>query len=231
MVLALSTLALADAQQLTVLRAVAKGSAPALTAALAADTADLFTLMSSQVRACGGWAAGLIHARELGGSVCIAFTHSGPLSHSHAHSPPPRRLHLSGCLAPALAMQLASSAAGGAADCKLFHYARYKAAFFSAYAHCFNGITLWKQQDRCGAGLKSLEAAAAQLAAAKRAAAVFDASPPVSLNLAHRCGVVRGGGAGRGGGCKCVPGWEGRQQLRRDSSTPLACLLLPPACT
>jgi hypothetical protein len=47
---ALSSLALADAQQLTVLRAVAKGNAPSLVAALAADTAVLYSQACSQVR-------------------------------------------------------------------------------------------------------------------------------------------------------------------------------------
>ena len=106
--------------------------------------------------------------------------------------------------------QLASPAApGSASDSKIYHYGCYKAAFFAAYAHCFNGITLWKQQDQCGAGLKCLEAAAAQLAAAKRAAAVFDASPPVSLNLAHRCA----GGEAGGGVCAWMEGWMGQQSF------------------
>lgn len=47
---ALSSAALADAQQLTVLRAVAKGNQPSLIAALAADTAQLYGQAYSQVR-------------------------------------------------------------------------------------------------------------------------------------------------------------------------------------
>jgi hypothetical protein len=47
---ALATAALADAQQLTVLRAVAKGNQPALIASLAADTAALYSQACSQVR-------------------------------------------------------------------------------------------------------------------------------------------------------------------------------------
>lgn len=49
LVRALSTLALADAQQLTVLRAVAKGNQPALIAGLAADTAALYAQAGNQV--------------------------------------------------------------------------------------------------------------------------------------------------------------------------------------
>jgi hypothetical protein len=49
LVRALSTLALADAQQLTVLRAVAKGNQPALIASLAADTAALYGQAGGQV--------------------------------------------------------------------------------------------------------------------------------------------------------------------------------------
>ena len=47
---ALASTALADAQQLTVLRAVAKGNQPALIALLAADTAALYSQACSQVR-------------------------------------------------------------------------------------------------------------------------------------------------------------------------------------
>ena len=50
----LSALTLADAQQLTVLRAVQKGNAASLVAALAADTAQLFGQAGQQVSKCGG---------------------------------------------------------------------------------------------------------------------------------------------------------------------------------
>lgn len=46
---ALASTALADAQQLTLLRAVVKGNQPALIAAIAADTAQLYSLAGSQV--------------------------------------------------------------------------------------------------------------------------------------------------------------------------------------
>ncbi len=57
MVRAVSSVALADAQQLTVLRAVAKGNQPALIAALGADTAQLYGQACSQVGVAGrlGW--------------------------------------------------------------------------------------------------------------------------------------------------------------------------------
>lgn len=54
----LASTALADAQQLTLLRAVVKGNQPALIAAIAADTAQLYSLAGSQVGAeavKGGW--------------------------------------------------------------------------------------------------------------------------------------------------------------------------------
>lgn len=59
-------------------------------------------------------------------------------------------------------------------------------AYARSYAHTFNGITLWKA-DKCGAGLKSLDGAAAELKAAKAAAGAYDAAPPATLNLHHRC--------------------------------------------
>lgn len=47
----LASTALADAQQLTLLRAVVKGNQPPLIAAIAADTAELYALAGSQVGA------------------------------------------------------------------------------------------------------------------------------------------------------------------------------------
>lgn len=58
-------------------------------------------------------------------------------------------------------------------------------AYARSYAHTFNGIALWKS-DKCGAGLKSLDAAAEELKAAKAAAGAYDAAPPATLNLHHR---------------------------------------------
>lgn len=49
----LATLALADAQQLTLLRAKAKGNQPSLISSIAADTAQLYSQAGGQV---GGWA-------------------------------------------------------------------------------------------------------------------------------------------------------------------------------
>jgi hypothetical protein len=49
---AVSSIALADAQQLTMLRAMAKGNAPGLIAALAVDTAALYQQACSQVGQC-----------------------------------------------------------------------------------------------------------------------------------------------------------------------------------
>jgi hypothetical protein len=71
--------------------------------------------------------------------------------------------------------------------CKLWHYAAYKQQYMEAYAHTFNGIAMWKGQDKCGAGLKSLDAAASAAAAAKKASSGYDAAAPPSLNLNHRC--------------------------------------------
>ena len=51
---ALASLALADAQQLTMLRAVAKGNQPQLIAGIAADTAELYSTACSQVGSAGG---------------------------------------------------------------------------------------------------------------------------------------------------------------------------------
>jgi hypothetical protein len=72
----------------------------------------------------------------------------------------------------------------------LWQYGQYKQAHFMAYAHCFNGISQWKAAENCGGGLKCLEAAAAQVAAAKRASGGYDAAPPASLNLHHRCELL-----------------------------------------
>lgn len=47
----LASTALADAQQLTLLRAVVKGNQPPLIATIAADTAELYALACSQVGA------------------------------------------------------------------------------------------------------------------------------------------------------------------------------------
>ncbi|KAL4452240.1 hypothetical protein ABPG75_007902 [Micractinium tetrahymenae] len=125
---ALCSVALADAQQLTMLRAVAKGNQPSLIAALGVDTAAMY------------------------GQACS---------------------------------QLATAAAAGAASSKLWQYGQYKQAYCLAYAHGFNGIALWRA-DKPGEGLKSLEAAAGQLAAARRASSAYNAAPPASLNLHHR---------------------------------------------
>lgn len=82
-------------------------------------------------------------------------------------------------------MQLATAGAPGAAGSKLCLYGQYKQAYCLAYAHAFNGIALWKA-DQPGQGLKSLEAAATQLAAARRTSSTYDAAPPATLNLHHR---------------------------------------------
>ena len=218
---ALASTALADAQQLTLLRAIAKGNQPPLIAAIAADTAELYALAGSQVRrwhGSRGWEAG-----EGGRVRCWAAWLRPRLD---------RPAWLSGCgAAPSDVLQAGTAAVPGAAGGKLFHYSKYKQvfarvlcggrflplpshggsrpfagwlgckslplpacpwplppqAYARAHAHIFNGITLWKA-DKCGAGLKCLEAAAAELKAAKAAAGAFDAAPVASLNLHHRCG-------------------------------------------
>lgn len=68
----------------------------------------------------------------------------------------------------------------------VFHQPLLPQAYARSYAHTFNGIALWKA-DKCGAGLKSLDVAAAELKAAKAAAGGYDAAPPATLNLHHRC--------------------------------------------
>lgn len=68
-------------------------------------------------------------------------------------------------------------------------------AYARSYGHTFNGIALWKS-DKCGAGLKSLDAAAEELKAAKAAAGAYDAAPPATLNLHHRWAVVLVSGDG-----------------------------------
>ncbi len=100
----------------------------------------------------------------------------GALQYTSTHLP---------CRALVPPVQLADAAAPGAAASKLWHYGQYKQAYCLAYAHAFNGIALWKA-DQPGQGLMSLEAAAAQLAAARRASGTYDAAPPATLNLHHR---------------------------------------------
>lgn len=66
---ALASTALADAQQLTLLRAIARGNQPPLIAAIAADTAELYGLAGSQVRGLGCCLGGLAVAK--GQAACL----------------------------------------------------------------------------------------------------------------------------------------------------------------
>lgn len=166
----LATLALADAQQLTLLRAVAKGNQPQLIAAISADTAALFSQAGSQVGIAGvdrvtGCNLGKAGERWHG---LLGITTSPPLL-------PTQPL-----------VQVAAAPVPGASGSKLAAYCAYKAAYCSAYAHCFNGICLWKQQEKAGDGLKSVQAGMDALAAARKASSAYDAAPPASLNLHHR---------------------------------------------
>lgn len=189
---ALSSVALADAQQLTALRAVAKGNQASLIAALAADTAQLYEQACSQVGSAEVASQAECGAPKLVGTQAwlLPSRAAEPLSRREASTVlVPDAVALENTRVPPLApvrpMQLGAAAAAGAASSKLWHYGQYKQAYCLAHAHAFNGIALWKA-DKPGQGLKSLEAAAVQLAAARRAAAAYDAAPPATLNLHHR---------------------------------------------
>ena len=234
---ALSTLALADAQQLTVLRAVAKGNAPSLIASLAADSAALYSQACSQVRSLPQGSCPVVEGAASGASCTqqaalhVRVAYQLPMRCRARHLPLPPRTRAAaadiigrggGTERQALAVwtvqaggqavrSLGKQGCGrkGADRCimgvwreagfdeplpsapftlpaSLPPLSHSWQAYCLAYAHCFSGIALWKQQDQCGAGLKSLEAAAAQLVAAKKASAGFDAAAPASLNLHHR---------------------------------------------
>jgi hypothetical protein len=61
----------------------------------------------------------------------------------------------------------------------------YVQASLEAYAHAFNGITLWKG-EKVGAGLRSGEEASKKLDIARKASEKYDRAAPSTLYKAHR---------------------------------------------
>ncbi len=131
----LASIALADAQQLTLLRAVVKGNQPPLIAAIAADTAELYALAGSQVR-----------------SGCVVQVTSTCSHQWRSCTGAEDRLQL--CMASLLLLpcvsllQLGSSAVPGAAASKLAQYAKYKQVSTGACPLCLVNNGAWCGPER-----------------------------------------------------------------------------------